>query len=155
MDTPQKNEHMDIDNARLDEQREQMRKIMDAGHCPFCRENLGLYHTEEIYKDGKYWLITKNKWPYEHTRVHLLFIYKEHVTDLAGLDPQAGVELIEFVQWAQKEFQIVGGGWAMRFGDMEYSAGTIAHIHVQFICPDIEDDAFEPVRIKIGNKKKR
>ncbi len=154
MDIQQKNEHIDISNARLDEQKAVMQNIMDAGHCPFCKENLAKYHTEEILKEGTYWLLTYNRWPYEHTRVHLLLIYKEHVTDLAGLDPQSGEELLAFTQWAQQEFGVAGGGLAMRFGDTRYSAGTVAHIHAQFICPDLDDPTYEPVRIKIGSSPK-
>lgn len=143
---------VDIDNSRLEEQRVVMEQIIEAGHCPFCRENLQKYHKQEILKEGEYWLVTKNQWPYKHTKVHLLIIYKQHATNLTELDPKSGVELLEFVQWAQEKFQIPGGGWAMRFGDTNYSAGTVAHIHVQFIMPDIDHPEYEPVRIKIGKK---
>lgn len=145
---------VDIDNSRLEEQRAVMEKIIEAGHCPFCLENLEKYHKQEILKEGKYWLLTTNQWPYKHTKVHLLIIYKEHATNLQELDPQSGIELLEFVQWAAEKFQIPGGGWAMRFGDTNYSAGTVAHIHVQFIMPDIDHPEYEPVRIKIGKTRK-
>lgn len=154
MQSTQKNEHVDIENARLDEQRTVMREIVDAGHCPFCLENLRKYHKEPILKDGQFWILTKNQWPYDFTKHHLLLIYKEHVTDLQDLDPESGKELLEFLQWAQREYKVPGGGWAMRFGDTDYSAGTVAHIHVQFIMPNREHPEFEPVRIKIGKDKK-
>jgi ATP adenylyltransferase len=145
--------HVDIDNARLDEQRQVMQEIIDADHCPFCRENLDKYHKQEILKEGEFWLVTKNQWPYDFTKVHLLLIYKQHATDLSELDPESGKELLELLQWAQKEYKIPGGGWAMRFGDTDHSAGTVAHIHVQFIMPDLEHPEFKPVRIKIGKSK--
>lgn len=148
-----KNPHVDLDNARLDEQRQVMEEIVAADHCPFCLENLQKYHKQPILKDGKFWILTPNQWPYEHTKVHLLAIYKEHATDLNQINPEAGNELLQMMQWAQAEYQVPGGAWAMRFGDTDYSAGTVAHIHVQFIVPNLESAGYEPVRLKIGKKK--
>ncbi len=148
-----KNPHVDLENARLDEQRQVMREIIDADHCPFCRENLEKYHKEPILREGEYWLVTKNQWPYNFTRVHLLFIYKTHVTHLPEMAPAAGQELIELAQWAQAEYDVPGGGLAMRFGDTDHSAGTVAHLHAQFLVPDLEAPGFQPVRIKIGKSK--
>ncbi len=141
---------VDIDNARLDVQRKVMQDIDVAGHCPFCIENLEKYHTEPIIKKGTYWLVTKNQWPYEHTKVHYLLINLTHVEHISQLDSAAGVELIELAQWLSKEFGVVGGGLVMRFGDTNYSAGSVSHLHAQFIQPDIEQPGFKPVRVKLG-----
>jgi len=148
-----KNPHVDLDNARLDEQLQVMQEIIGADHCPFCLENLQKYHKQPILKDGQFWILTKNQWPYEHTKVHLLAIYKEHAVDLSELKPEAGTELLEMMQWAQTEYQVPGGAMAMRFGDTDYSAGTVAHMHVQFIMPDLESPGYEPVRIKVGKRR--
>lgn len=149
-----KNKHVDVDNARYDDQRRVMEDIVAADHCPFCLENLKKYHQQPILKEGQYWLVTTNQWPYAHTKQHFLLIYKAHVTELAGLNAESGKELLEIVQWLEKEYRAEGGGVAMRFGDTEYSAGTVAHLHVQFVVPQVEDEDFEPVRIKIGKTKK-
>jgi ATP adenylyltransferase len=141
---------VDLDNAREEEQKQIMQEIIDADHCPFCSENLKKYHKQAILKEGKYWILTKNQWPYKHTKHHLLAIYKEHATNLSELDSKSGNELFELLKWAEKEYKIPGGGWAMRFGDTDYSAGTVNHLHVQFIQPDIKSPEFKPVRIKIG-----
>jgi diadenosine tetraphosphate (Ap4A) HIT family hydrolase len=148
-----KNQHVDLDNARVDEQRQVMQEIIDADHCPFCSENLAKYHTQPILKEGKFWLVTTNQWPYTFTKLHLLFIHKNHITTLQEMDPAAGKELIELAQWAEAAYQVPGGGLAMRFGDTDYSAGTVAHLHAQFLVPDIEAEGYEPVRIKIGKKR--
>lgn len=155
MTTPTKNIHVDLDNARVEEQKSVMNNILDADHCPFCQENLRKYHKEPILKETTYWILTNNQWPYAHTKLHLLAIYKTHATTLSEIKPEAGIELIEIFQWAEKEFQVPGGGFAMRFGDTDYSAGTVAHIHAQFLVPDIHDPNYmdKPVRIKIGKTK--
>lgn len=148
-----KNQHVNVANTRSEEQREQMEEILAAGHCPFCDENLKKYHKAPILKEGKFWLLTANQWPYQHTKHHFLLIYREHVTNLAGVNPEAGKELIELAQWVEKEYSVPGGGIAMRFGDTDYSAGTVAHLHAQFLVPALDDEDFEPVRIKIGQSK--
>lgn len=154
--TSNKTTFIDIDNAREQEQKQVMEDIRDADHCPFCWENLQKYHQQPIIKETKFWRLTKNQWPYRFTKMHLLAIYKEHIVDLAGIDPEAGKELIELFQWVEKEYKVPGGGWAMRFGDTDYSAGTVAHIHAQFLWPDIHHPNYleKPVRVKIGKTKK-
>lgn len=146
---------VDLDNAREDEQRQVMQDIVQAEECPFCLENLRKYHKQPILKETGFWLVTTNQWPYDHTKHHFLLIYKPHSEHLSELDPAAGRELLELVQWLEKEYHVPGGGWAMRFGDTNYSAGTVAHLHVQFVVPDVDAPDFEPTRIKIGKNKER
>jgi len=144
------NSFIDLDNARKDDQKKVMQDILAAGHCPFCLENLKKYHKQEILKDGKYWILTLNQWPYDNTKLHLLLISKTHSEKLSELDPEAGKEMIEFFAWAEQKYQVPGGGIGLRFGDTNYSAGTVKHLHAQFIVPDIEKSDFQPVRFKIG-----
>jgi len=144
---------VDLDNARKDEQKKVMKDIIDAGHCPFCSENLRKYHKKPIIKETTYWLVTTNQWPYDNTKHHFLLIYKKHAIALQELDLEAGKELFEISGWLTKEYLIPGGGLVMRFGDTNYSAGTVAHMHAQFVVPDIKKEGFESVRIKIGKKR--
>ncbi len=141
---------VDLDNARVEEQKKVMEQIVTDENCPFCEENLHKYHKEPLLKNGTFWILTKNQWPYENTTVHILAIYKKHAESLADIDPAAGAELITFFQWAEKEYAVPGGAFAMRFGDTEYSAGTVNHLHAQFIQPNLKSATYEPVRFKIG-----
>lgn len=145
---------VDMDNTRTDEQRDVMQRIIDAGDCPFCEQNLKKYHTPPTLHEGKYWLVTTNKWPYDHTKHHFLLIHKQHIEMLSEVSPEAAVELFEHFAWLEKEYHLVGGGVGIRFGDTNYSAGTVKHLHAQLIIPSIDDPDFEPTRIKIGKKKK-
>jgi len=145
---------VDLNNARLDEQREVMQDIVNNDHCPFCQENLRRYHKEPILRDGKFWIVTPNQWPYDHTKIHLLAIYKTHATTLQELDPEAGAELLQLFSEIAEEYKVPGGAIGMRFGDTQHSAGTVNHIHAQFITPDLEKPDFESIRFKIGQKKK-
>lgn len=151
-----KQQFIDLDNARIDEQVEVMKNIKKADHCPFCSENLEKYHKKPIIKTGKYWLLTKNQWPYQHTKHHFLLIYKQHITDLKDINTEAGKELFELSQWTIKKYDIPGGGLVIRFGDTNYSAGTVNHLHAQLLQPDIHAPSYaeKPVRVKIGKYKK-
>lgn len=144
---------VDLDNSRVEEQRQVMRKIVATGKCPFCLVNFVEHQTEETLFDGKYWLLTYNRWPYKNTKVHLLAIYKEHAEHLTEVDPEAGRELIEVFQWASQHFDVPGGGFVMRFGDTNFSAGSVHHLHAQFIQPDIDAEGYEPVRVKLGKSR--
>lgn len=145
--------YVDIENARYDDQRAEMQKIIEAGHCPFCPENFHLYHKIPNELEGQYWIVTKNQWPYKHTKYHYLAILKRHAEQLHELTKEEGGELINLLGELQKKYDIPGGGFAMRFGDTNYSAGTVKHLHAQFIIPDIDKPDFEPTRIKIGKKR--
>lgn len=150
-----KTDFINLNNARKQEQIEVMQKIAQQNHCPFCEENLRLYHKEPILKETQYWLLTKNQWPYQHTKHHFLLIYKKHVTQLRELDPEAGSELFALVKELENKYQFEGGGFSMRFGDTDFSAGTVNHLHVQLIVPDAMAKDFEPVKIKYGLQWKR
>ncbi|MDB5188178.1 MAG: Histidine triad domain protein [Candidatus Kaiserbacteria bacterium] len=145
---------VNLDNARLDEQRAVMNIIVEDGVCPFCPEYLARYHKKPILREGEFWILTDNQWPYEHTKNHLLAITKNHVEAIDELSPEAYAELMEHFRWAIKERNITGGGIAMRFGEPEKSGGTVRHLHAQLIEPDIESPDYEPVRVKIGKSKK-
>jgi diadenosine tetraphosphate (Ap4A) HIT family hydrolase len=150
-----KNNFINLNNARQDEQIAVMQEIAKEGHCPFCEENLRRYHQQPILKEGRFWLATLNQWPYPHTKQHFLLIYRQHATCLAELDPAAGEELFTFARELEKEYQIAGGGLAMRFGDTDFSAGTVNHLHVQLIAPDALAPDFEPVRVKLGLQREK
>lgn len=145
---------VDIDNSRLEEQRAVMREIISAGHCPFCLEHFQSYHKKPFLREGKHWFITPNQWPYDHVQHQLLVIHKEHLELLSQITPEAGAELAQLVGEVQEELQMPGGAICMRFGDTNYSAGTVRHLHAQLIVPAIDKPDFQPVRFKIGKGDK-
>ncbi|EKD47351.1 MAG: hypothetical protein ACD_66C00104G0002 [uncultured bacterium] len=144
---------VDIDNAREVEQIELMKQIMESGECPFCLENLKKYHRTPVLKETEHWLLTRNAWPYDNTREHFLIILKTHKERLRELSPDEGADFFRLMVWAEKKFDLPGGGLVMRFGDTVYSAGSVKHLHAQLIVPDIDKPGFKPTRIKIGKAR--
>lgn len=146
---------VDMDNARLPEQRQAMKGIIEREECGFCPGKLPPEHKQPIEKDGTHWFVTKSQWPHKNTKLNLLFILKRHAETLTDLKPEEGAELFELLSWTEKnpDYDIPGGGIGMRFGDTNFSAATVRHIHVQLFVPDRDNPDFEPIRFKIGKKK--
>jgi ATP adenylyltransferase len=142
---------VDIKNARVAEQREVMEKILADGNCPFCSQNLFLYHKKPVLKEGMFWILTENQWPYENTKIHFLAIYKSHAEDLVDISYEAGAELLELFQWVTLNYSVPGGAMVMRFGDMKYSAGSVRHIHAHFLQPEIENKNYKALQFQIGH----
>lgn len=150
-----KSEFVDLENAgRYQSQKEVYRKVLENNESPFLLENLRKYHQEPILREGKYWYITANQWPYKGTKHHFLIIAQNYWTKLEEITPEAGAELIEMASWLRGKYKIRGGALCLRFGDPNYSAGSVTHLHAQFIEPDREAENFEPIRFKIGKEKK-
>ncbi|MBX4211259.1 MAG: hypothetical protein KW806_00445 [Candidatus Yanofskybacteria bacterium] len=148
-----KKQFVNLNNARLKEQISVMKEIETIGVCPFCPEHLKKFHKKPILKKTRYWLLTKNQWPYENTRIHLLAITRKHTETLSELPKGAGEELISLARWAEKKFKIKSGGFGMRFGDPSMNGGTVRHLHAQIMTPLITNQKskqYKPVRLRIG-----
>jgi len=136
-----KNRHINLSSVRKEDQRKVMEEIEQANHCPFCRENLDKYHKNPILKEGKFWLLTENQWPYEKVKHQLLAIYKTHIEHIKDMDPKAGEELLEMFTEETKKRNIPGGGVLMRFGkskDGNYGS-SVLHLHAHLIEPDLSN----------------
>ena len=142
--------------VRREDQRKVMEEIEEQGHCPFCKENLHKYHKAPIIKEGEFWLLTENQWPYKNIKHQLLAIYKEHVEHIEDINPKAGQELFEMFIEESKRRKISGGGLAMRFGTSPHGnyGSSVAHIHAHLIEPDLEAlGETEAWRFKFGQPK--
>lgn len=133
-----------------------MEEIKMQGHCPFCRENLEKYHKNPILKEGKFWILTENQWPYEKIKHQLLAIYKTHIEHIKEMVPEAGSELIEMFAEESEKRNMAGGGVAIRFGKSEYGnyGSSVLHIHAHLVEPDLQKlDESEAWKFKFGEPK--
>ena len=127
-----------VTNARTAEQRGHMTATLGKGECPFCKVDEKI---NKIIKEGVYWRMWHNPFPYPHHRQHIVIASIKHINQLSKIPPQIGWELIEFLAWAEKEFGIPGGAFVMRFGSLEYNAGTLTHLHAHIQVPDLTGPA--------------
>jgi len=144
---------VNLKNARVEEQRKVMEIIQEGGFCPFCPEHISKSRLKPIIKQGKYWHIRENQWPYENTRTHLVIIYNTHVEKLSEINPEAAKELFDLAKWAEDEYQVLGGAIGLRFGDFRLNGGTVLHLHAHIIAADItnrDDPNYQPVRFRVG-----
>ena len=125
-------------------------QIQKDGVCPFCPESLAKYHKNPILKEGKFWLLTDNFYPYEGTKYHELLIHKAHITSFAEISKEAWVEFNEFIKDFAQENKIPGGTFIMRFGDTRYTGASVAHLHANFVSPDGENKDRKPIIARIG-----
>lgn len=127
--------YIELANVRTPEQLRTMRQIRERDHCPFCRENLPLYHHKPITWEGEFWILTDNQWPYPGKNVHKLVILKEHAKNVSELPDGAGDELVRIIEKVQKEEEVNGGGLGWRFGNPLLSGASVKHLHAQIISP--------------------
>ena len=150
------NSFINLSAARREDQRVVMEEIHAQGHCPFCRENLAKYHTNPILKEGKFWLLTENQWPYEKVKQQVLAIYKTHVEHITEIAPEAGSELFAMFAEEARKRNIIGGGIAIRFGSSEDGqyGSSVLHIHAHLIEPDLKAlQKTESWKFKFGQPK--
>jgi len=148
-----KKSFVNLNNARVEEQQKVMEMIEQGEYCPFCPEHYDGAKLMPIIKQGQHWHIRKNRWPYKNTRVHLLIIHNAHTEKLSDISFEAAKEFFELTQWAENEYQILGGGIGLRFGDFRRNGGTVLHLHAHIIAADItdkNDPDYRKVRFKVG-----
>lgn len=156
MNEKDSNRFINMSLIRRKDQRATMEEIKKQGHCPFCRENLSKYHKNPILKEGKFWLLTENQWPYEKVKHQLLAIYQKHIEHLREMEDGAGDELLRFFKEEATKRNMEGGGIAIRFGSSVHGnyGSSVYHIHAHLVEPDLDALAQnEAWKFKFGQPK--
>ncbi len=124
---------MDLEHARLPEQRAQMEQLIRDGICPFCRDDFEANHRNPIILEKGFWLVSKNDFPYAGSQEHLILVHKKHVTKISEIDHGAWAELGVILAKLEEDRGFPGGTFMMRFGSMDYTGATIAHLHAHIV----------------------
>jgi diadenosine tetraphosphate (Ap4A) HIT family hydrolase len=152
-----RNKYIQLETVRREDQKKVMEEIEKDNVCPFCMDHFLKYHKRPIIKNGTFWVLTENQWPYEKVKHQLLAIYKTHINTISEMDPNAGKELIEMFAEETKKRKIAGGGIAMRFGSNPGGGNygsSVLHLHAHLIEPDLEAlGENEAWRFKFGQPK--
>jgi diadenosine tetraphosphate (Ap4A) HIT family hydrolase len=144
---------LNLKNARVPHQEKQMKRILARGICPFCKKYFAEYHAASILKEGKYWFITKNDYPYEGSSQHWLLVHKKHIATVQEITKKGFEELGEFLSWVEKNFNIQGGSFVMRFGDINYTGATISHLHAHVVVGSRQTKKSVGIKVKVGFQK--
>jgi len=124
--------------------------IQKDGVCPFCPENLLKYHKNPILKEGLHWILTKNMYPYEGAKYHILVIHKKHIEKFEEIIPDAWEEIRSLIGSYLKEEKISGGTFMMRFGDTAHTGASVSHLHVNLVSPDTDNKDRKPIIVRVG-----
>jgi diadenosine tetraphosphate (Ap4A) HIT family hydrolase len=137
-------------NFRVDEQLAEMRRLEGEGVCLFCPEYLST--SPEVLHRTAGWTVVPNRYPYRETRLHLLLVPDEHVTDMAELSELAQRDFWAVLRWAKLHYGLAHYGLAARNGDSEYTGGTIRHLHIHLLQGDVDDPAHQGVRVRLSSR---
>lgn len=141
---------VDLNNARKKEQIETMKKIIADGGCPFCHDFIDkekpAYHSNPILLETDYWVVTRNAWPYEHTREHLIFVIKRHILLPEEMKSDEILDLWNIIEKIKKELKITHSTFLMRSDSTGMTGATVQHLHVQLVVAESE----KPVITRIG-----
>jgi len=140
---------VNIKNARSEDQANALKAIEKGKFCPFCRPDyIKNEHKKPILHEGKFWLATENRWPYEGAEHHLLFIHKEHIEHISSVTSESWAELKAIVSKMTKDLKMAGATFMLRFGDSSRTGGTVTHLHAQLVSGDPKNK--KPVLARVG-----
>ena len=146
---------VNISHARTAFQRDVMKRVVRDKVCPFCTEHFLKYHTKPIIQEGRYWILTENFEPYKGSKHHLLAVAKKHVQHFSDLSPKAQTELFTLFGAEARKRNIPGGALFMRFGDTDYTGGTVEHLHAQLVSGGKHGKGKEPLITYLGYSTKK
>ncbi|GAA5201482.1 hypothetical protein GCM10023322_81540 [Rugosimonospora acidiphila] len=139
-------------NYRHEEQRAEMERLAAGGICLFCPDHLSGEPTHEPLLRTGHWTVIHNRYPYADTRLHLLMVPDEHVSDLVDLSPEAREDFWTALAWIRDHYELSFYGLGARNGDSRFTGGTIGHLHVHVIVGDVDDPDHRPVRMKLSSR---
>lgn len=143
-----------FDTARRDDQRKQMEDLAARGVCAFCPKHFEQEHREPIELRTKHWVVTKNDYPYDNTKHHLMLVPHEHVSTFSELSTDAQHDFADTIVAVEKKWELNHYAVGMRSGDMRYTGGTVEHLHAHIVVGDVDNPDHQPVRFKMSSRPK-
>lgn len=141
---------LDLKNARKEEQINLMKKIIADGVCPFCHDFVDkekpAYHPNPVLIETDFWIATRNAWPYEYTREHLVLVIKRHITTPEEMKNEEVLDLWNIVKKIKQELKITHSTLLMRSDSTGMTGATVQHLHAQLIVSAGD----EPVITRVG-----
>lgn len=141
---------LDLSNARKEEQIKMMKKIIADGVCPFCHDFVEktkpAYHPNPILVENDSWIVTRNAWPYENTKEHLILVIKRHPLTPEEMTQEEILDLWDIVKKVKQELKITHSTLLMRSDNTGKTGATVQHLHAQLIVSAGE----EPVITRVG-----
>lgn len=151
-----KKQRVDAENALIVKREDYvgvLKKIIADGLCPFCEEHLSKYHTQPIIYKSKYWIVSKNAWPYEGTKFHFLLIVRPHVEAIEQLSPSMWTDLQKLHKKIVTDHNIQGASFLLRSGNTKFTGASVSHLHAHLITGSKRNKSTKNISTLVGFKK--
>lgn len=129
-----------VKNARTEDYRKVLKKIEKGDHCPFCKENFLQHHKKPILFTTEHWVVTENSWPYTGAEKHYLLITARHIITLTDLTNSEWQNLLKCIKRLEDISGFKRGTLIIRYGDPEYSGGTVDHLHPHLVVAKSKEE---------------
>lgn len=137
-------------NARKEEQIKVMKQIIADGVCPFCHDFVDKiepsYHPNPVLIENDSWIVTRNAWPYEKTKEHLIFVIKRHIMTPEEMAEKETLDLWDLIKKVKQELAITHSTLLMRSDSTGKTGATVQHLHAQLVVASGD----EPVITRVG-----
>lgn len=153
---PAKRRQVDVKNAEVVKREDYVRtlnEIIAAGFCPFCEAHLFKHHKQPLIYKGRYWLVTKNNWPYAGTKFHFLLISRSHTERTEDLSPAAWKEFHALYRKLARRYRFSGATLMIRSGDTRVTGASVNHLHAHLIVGSPRSKKAKNIRALVGFKK--
>jgi diadenosine tetraphosphate (Ap4A) HIT family hydrolase len=128
------------------EQYYRMRKGFEDGACAFCQLDRTF---NKVGCENDSWMMWEvpAQFVRKETALHLLIVPKRHIRFPWDLSAMEQADCAEMWTHICEHYKAVapGGIVAIRFGDMEYNAGTVPHLHMNVMVPSRQGELRIPV----------
>ncbi len=142
---------LDLNNARKDEQIKVMKQIISDGICPFCHDFVDkekpTYHPNPVLVETDFWVATRNAWPYQNTREHLILVIKRHILMPEEMTKEEILDLWNIITKVKKKLKITHSTLLMRSDSTNKTGATVQHLHAQLVVASEDSDG---IVTKIG-----
>lgn len=127
-----------------------MKKIISDGVCPFCHDFVDkekpAYHSNPVLVETDFWVVTRNAWPYEHTKEHLILVIKRHILTPEEMKSEEILDLWNIIKKVKQELKITHSTFLMRSDSTGMTGATVQHLHAQLVVAGGK----EPVITRVG-----
>ena len=142
---------LDLNNARKDEQIKVMKQIIADSICPFCHDFVDkeqpTYHSKPVLVETDFWVATRNAWPYQNTREHLILVIKRHILMPEEMTKEEILDLWNIITKVKKKLKITHSTLLMRSDSTNKTGATVQHLHAQLVVASEDSDG---IVTKIG-----
>lgn len=148
--------HVDTKNASVVKRNDYIKTldaIITGGFCPFCEKHLLKHHKQPILHKSKYWLVTKNSWPYKGSQFHFLFITRQHIEKTESMSSAMWSELHQLYRKLVKKYKLKGATLMIRSGDTKFTGASVNHLHAHLITGIPRTKNTKSIKALVGFKK--